>query len=121
MSFLGTPEANRRGTAQIVERHFAMHAGCDGALLPQTAEARARAADRPDIEPLPVQQHPQRCGYRHLENFRRMSVPAPLALIEAQKPAVVFIPIKLENVALMQAGPQGDHQRQSQMRVAVNA
>jgi hypothetical protein len=47
-------------------------------------------------------------------------VSASLALIYGQEFSVVLAPIEIENVALMQAGPQPDHERQMQVRVVLD-
>jgi hypothetical protein len=39
-----------------------------------------------------------------------MAVAAALALVDAQESAVVFAPIELEDVALVESGPKGDHE-----------
>jgi hypothetical protein len=65
------------GPSHIVERHLAMHTGRDGAPWPGRAEsvgrpqsALTRPADRPDAEPLLVEQHTQHPGRQDLKNFR---------------------------------------------------
>lgn len=44
-----------------------------------------------------------------------MTVATPFALIHAEESAVVLAPIKFEDVALVQSGPEGDREGQTQV------